>query len=129
MTDGDRIMDFIRQREAKILASSSLMMDLQNPFQRPAVSASDIAWKLGWTTETKDGRERQDTMRAKKALALLCAAGELVEAGQFRTLHAGSKSLLCYCTPGFLDLRQRRIDELSGIAPQAEPSTNSALTP
>ena len=105
------------------------MMDLQNPFQRPAVSASDIAWKLGWTIETKSGRERQDTVRAKQGLIRLCAAGELVEAGQFRTLHAGSRSQLCYCTPVFMELRQRRIDELSGRALDQEPSADSALTP
>lgn len=127
MTDGERIMELIRQREAKLLASTSLMMELQNPFQRPAVSATDIAWRLGWTTAatTRSGRERQDTPRAKKELLRLCAAGELIEAGHFRTLHAGSKNLLCYCTPGFMALRQRRIDELAGYA----PLPNSAIAP
>lgn len=119
MTDSEAIMGIVKTREAKMLASTSLMMDLQNPFQRPALSAGDIAWKLGWITITKAGREQADIARAKTAIAHLCAAGELVEAGSFRTMHAGSKAVLCFCTSEFMILRQRRIDELSGeIAPR-----------
>lgn len=114
MTDGERIIEIVRQREQKLLASSSLMLDLQNPFQRPAITAGDIAWKLGWTTTTKSGCEKQDTQRVKKEIARLCAAGHLVEVGSFRTMHAGSKTTVCFSTPGFMERREHRISELTG---------------
>jgi hypothetical protein len=120
MTDAEAIMDAIRQREAEMLTSTSLMVDLQNPFRRPAMSARDVAWKLNWTKTTPTGREAPDTQRVKKELGRLCAAGDLVEAGFFRTLHAGSATTLCYCTPGYMVRRRARISELSGAPPEPE---------
>ncbi|MGY3582370.1 hypothetical protein [Bradyrhizobium sp. USDA 4350] len=123
MTDAEAIMDVIRQREAKILASTSLMVDLQNPFRRPAMSARDVAWELKWIKTTPTGRESPDTERVKREFARLCAAGELVEAGSFRTLHAGASTTLCYCTPGYMVRRRARIVELCGSeANETEPA-------
>jgi hypothetical protein len=129
MTDAEAILDVIRTREAKILSSTSLMMDLQNPFQRPAMSARDIAWRLNWHKTTPTGRESPETDRVKKEIVRLCAAGDLVEAGSFRTLHAGSPTTLCYCTPGYIVRRRARIAELGGGDPEFEASPETDPRP
>lgn len=130
MTDSERILELVKQHEAKILASKSIMTEVANPFRRPAPTASDIARKLGWTTTGKTGQERDDTQRAKKELARLCTGGELVESGSFRTMHAGSRSIVCYCTPTFMEQRDRLIATLATSASEAEdPAPGTAPTP
>lgn len=76
-----------------------------NPFRRPGLIASDIAWACGFVSAqtTASGRAKADVPAARRLLKELVAEGLVESTGKHRTLQAGSQGKECFAPAGFLE--------------------------
>lgn len=74
-----------------------------NPFRRPGLTASEIAYACSLFTDasTRSGRAKADVAAARRLLKELIADGTAESTGRHRTLQAGSQSKECFAPAGF----------------------------
>lgn len=75
-----------------------------NPFRRPGLTASDIAWAWGLVSDqtTESGRAKADVVAARRLLKELIGEGLVESTGKHRTLQAGSQGKECFAPAGFM---------------------------
>lgn len=76
-----------------------------NPFRRPGVVASDIAFECGLLKEgeTASGRQRVDAPAARRLMKHLIDQGVAESVGVHRTMACGSATKECFALKGFTE--------------------------
>lgn len=93
--DGEQVLRFLRDRE---LVIETLDEDAFNPTVHDAVSAEDVARRLGWLREGGG----PDLPRASRALERLCSDNRVVCFSRPRVRSGERGEIRLYCTPQHL---------------------------
>lgn len=102
--DCDEVLRFLRDRE---LVIERLDEDAFNPTVHDAVSAEDVAHRLGW----KESGGDIDTPRAARALERLCAQRRVVCFSRPRVRKGERGEIRLFCTPQHLERLSALLDD------------------
>lgn len=96
---GQRVLDHLAQYEQDYIESHSWF----NPFRRPGVIVSDLAFACGLVKDetTTSGRVKVDAPAMRRVLKELAAAGKIECTGKHRTMSCGSVPKECWALAGF----------------------------
>ena len=110
--DQQKVLRFLRDRE---LVIERLDLDAFNPSVHDAISADDVAVRLGWTRSGSEGVRLPDVPRATRALEALCQAHRVVCFTRPRVRRGERGEIRLYCTPQHLEKLASLLEE-----PEAE---------
>ncbi len=115
--DRATVLRFLRDRE---LVIEALDRDLFNPTVHDAVSAEDVALRLGWTRPDPNGAPTPDIARAARTLEALCQEQQVVCFTRPRVRRGERGEIRLYCTPQHLErLAALLVDPEQRTAPEA----------
>lgn len=94
-------LEKLRDFETAFLGDS--VQGYNNPFRRPGLTASDLAYACGLVKAeiTKSGRVPADVVAARRLLKELIQDEQAESTGKHRTMQCGSQGKECYAPHGF----------------------------
>jgi hypothetical protein len=97
-----------KMREFEDSYLSNPVTGFNNPFRRPGLLASDIAFDCGLLKEgqTRSGRQKVDTPAARRLMKQMLNEGLIESTGSHRTMACGSTPTECFALKGFGDRLQ-----------------------
>jgi hypothetical protein len=96
-------LEKLREFETGFLSDS--VHGYNNPFRRPGLTASDIAYACGLVKDeaTKYGRAKADVAAARRLLKELIQDEKVESTGKHRTMQCGSQGKECFAPYGFTE--------------------------